>query len=65
MEHAKIEHDISKIHTPPDDTDRTHATPPHPKKRYEFMKDPVFFPRQSILLSHLRNLHFLQIVMII
>ena len=42
MEHAKIEHDTSKIPTPPDDTDRTHATPPPPKKRYEIMKDPVF-----------------------
>ena len=42
MEHAKIEHDTSNIPTPPDDTDRTHATPPPPKKRYEIMKDPVF-----------------------
>ena len=65
MEHAKLEHDTSKIPTPPDDTDRTHATPPPPKKRYEIMKDPVFFPRQSILLSYLQNLHFLQIVVII
>ena len=32
MEHAKIEHDTSKIPTPLDDTDRTHATPPPPKK---------------------------------
>ena len=45
MEHTKIEHDTSKIPTPPDDTDRTHATPPPPKKRYEIMKDPVIlFP---------------------
>ena len=43
MEHAKIEHDTSKIPTPPDDTDRAHATPPPPKKRYEIMKEPVFF----------------------
>ena len=42
MEHTKIEHDTSKIPTPPDDTDCTHATPPPPKKRYEIMKDPVF-----------------------
>ena len=42
MEHTKIEHETSKIPTPPDDTDRTHATPPPPKKRYEIMKDPVF-----------------------
>ena len=42
MEHAKIEHDTSKIPTPPDDTDRTQATPPPSKKRYEIMKDPVF-----------------------
>ena len=42
MEHKKIEHDTSKIPTPPDDTDRTHATSPPPKKRYEIMKDPVF-----------------------
>ena len=32
MEHAKSELDTSKIPTPPDDTDRTHATPPPPKK---------------------------------
>ena len=31
MEHAKIEHDTSKIPIPPDDTDHTHATPPPPK----------------------------------
>ena len=42
MEHTKIEHDTSKIHTPPDDIDRTHATPPPPKKHYEITKDPVF-----------------------
>ena len=42
MEHAKIKHDTSKLPTPPDDTDRTHATAPPPKKRYEIMKDPVF-----------------------
>ena len=42
MEHAKLEQYTSKIPTPLDDTDRTHATPPPPKKRYESMKDPVF-----------------------
>ena len=42
MEHAKIEHDTSKIPTPLDDTDRTHATAPPPKNSYEIMKDPVF-----------------------
>ena len=42
MEHTKIEHDTSKIPTPPDDTVRTHATPRPPKRRYEIMKDPVF-----------------------
>ena len=42
MEQTKIEHDTSKIPTPPEDTDRTHAIPPPPKKRYEIMKDPVF-----------------------
>ena len=31
MEHAKLEHDTSKIPTPPDDTDRTLATPPPQK----------------------------------
>ena len=31
MEHTKIEHDTSKFPTPPDDTDRTHATPSPPK----------------------------------
>ena len=41
MEHAKTEHDTSKIPSPPGDTDRTHASPPPPKKRYETMKDPV------------------------
>ena len=42
MEHAKLEHDTSKIPTPPDDTERTLATPPPPKKRYEVMKGHVF-----------------------
>ena len=42
MEHAKLEHDTSKIPTPPDDTDRRLARPHHPKKRYKVMKDPVF-----------------------
>ena len=31
MEQTKIEHDTSKVPTPLDDTDRTHATPPPPK----------------------------------
>ena len=42
MEQAKIEHNTSKVPTPLDDTDHTHATPPPSKKRYEIMKDPVF-----------------------
>ena len=42
MEQVKIEHDTSKVPTPVDDTDRTHATLPPPKKRYEILKDPVF-----------------------
>ena len=42
MEQDKIEHDTSKVPTPLNDTDNTHATPPPPKKRYEIMKDPVF-----------------------
>ena len=42
MEQEKIDHDTSKVSTPPNDTDHTHATPPPPKKRYEIMKDPVF-----------------------
>ena len=42
MGQAKIEHDTSKVPTPPDDTDRTHATPPPPKKRYGILKDSVF-----------------------
>ena len=42
MEHEKIEHDTSKVSTPLNVTDHTHATPPPPKKRYEIMKDPVF-----------------------
>ena len=47
MEHSKLEHDTSKIPTPPDDTDRTHATPPPPKERYEIRKDPVFLSSPS------------------
>ena len=42
MEQDKIEHDTSKVPTPLNDTDHTHATSPPPKKRYEIMKDPVF-----------------------
>ena len=42
MEQEKIEHDPSKVSTPLNDIDHTHATPPPPKKRYEIMKDPVF-----------------------
>ena len=38
----KNEHDSSKVFTPLNDTDNTHATPPPPKKRYEIIKDPVF-----------------------
>ena len=46
LEHAKLEHNTSKLPTPPDDTDRTHATPSSPKKRYEIIKDPVFLSSQ-------------------
>ena len=42
MEQDKIEHDTSKVPTPLNDTDHTHATLPPPKKRYETMKDHVF-----------------------
>ena len=42
MEQEKIEHDTSKVSTPLNDNDHTHATPPPPKKRYEIMNDPVF-----------------------
>ena len=42
MEQDKIEHDTSKVPTPLNDPDHTHATPPAPKKRYENMKDSVF-----------------------
>ena len=42
MEQDKIEHDTSKVPTPLNDTDNTHATPHPPTKRYEIMKDPVF-----------------------
>ena len=31
MEQDKIEHDTSKVPTPLNDTDHTHATPPPPK----------------------------------
>ena len=65
MEHTKLEHDTSKTPTPPDDTDRTHATLPPPKKRFEIVKDPVFLSAPIYPPSYLQNLHFLQIVMII
>ena len=42
MEHTKVEHGNPKTTTSHDDTDHTQTTPPHPKKRYEIMKDPVF-----------------------
>ena len=43
MEHEKIEQDTSKISTPLNDTDHTHATTTSSeKKRIEIMKDPVF-----------------------
>ena len=42
MEQTQIGHDTSKVPTPHNDTDHTHATPPPPKKRYEITKDPVF-----------------------
>ena len=42
MEQEKIEHDTSKVSTPLNDIDHTHAKPPPAKKRYEIMKDPVF-----------------------
>ena len=42
MEQEKIVHDTSKVSTPLNDIDHTHATPPPPKKRYQIMKDPVF-----------------------
>ena len=65
MEQAKIEHDTSKVPTLLDDTDRTHATPPPPKKRYEIMKDPVFLSSPIDPPFIPSNLHFLQIVMTI
>ena len=46
MEQDKIEHDTSKVSTPLNDIDHTHATPPPPKKRYEIMKDFVFLSSQ-------------------
>ena len=64
MEQEKIAHDTSKVSTPLNDIDHTHATPPPPKTRFEIMKDPVFFLHQSILFSYLQTLLFLQIVMI-
>ena len=42
MEPDNIEHDTSKVSTPLNNTKYTHGTPLPPKKRYEFMKDPVF-----------------------
>ena len=42
LEQDIIEHDTSKVLTPLNDTDHTHATSPPPKKRYEIMNDPVF-----------------------
>ena len=64
MEQDKIEHDTSKVPTPLNDTDNTHATPPPPKKRYEIMKYPLIL-HQSILLQYLPNFLSLQPVMII
>ena len=32
MEQTEVEHDTSKVPTPHNDTDHTHATPPPPKK---------------------------------
>ena len=46
MEQEKIEHDTSKVSTPLNDIDHTHATPPPPNKRYEIMKDPIFLSSQ-------------------
>ena len=43
MEQEKIEHGTSKVSTPLNDIDHTHATSRPPKKRYEIMKDHVFF----------------------
>ena len=36
---AELEHNTSKMSTPPDNTIET---PPPPKKRYKIMKDPFF-----------------------
>ena len=44
MEHTKVENENPKAATSHDDTDHTQTTPPPPKKRYEIIKDPVFFP---------------------
>ena len=43
MEHTKVEQENSKPTPSQDDTDLTQPTPPPPKKRYEIMKDPIFF----------------------
>ena len=44
MEQVKTEQkDTSKVPIQNDDTDHLHTTPTPPKKRYEIMKDPVFF----------------------
>ena len=64
MEQEKIEQDTSKVPTPLNDTDNTHATPPPPKKRYEIMKDPLIL-HQSILLQYLPNFLSLHPVMIL
>ena len=61
IEQDKIEHDTSKVSTRLNDISHT---PPPPKKRHEIKKDPVFL-HQSILLSYLQTLLFLQIVIII
>ena len=66
MEHTKVEHENSKPTPSQDDTDHTQPTPPPPKRRYEIMKDPIFFFRhQYILLQNLQKFHCAQIVMII
>ena len=70
MEQDKIEHDTSKVPTPPNGTDHTHATPPPPKKRYEIMKDPVFlsspiyppFISSKLSLSPIRDGHLISFI---
>ena len=51
MEQEKIEHDTSKVSTPLNDIDHTHATPPPPKNDMKYRKI------LSIFVTNLSSFH--------